>query len=375
MSSTRDKLFYADAAKGYTIKVLVDVLSGPLSRATINLTKEGILIRRADQSKVILFDSNLPRENFRSYVCRKPQRISLNLKHLQKMVRNVKKKDSMVLFIDKNNTGKLGLSIRPEGGTTRRSSRTETVYIAIQEENGPNDDSRLPEEHIDGDDTPSKVYGYPMVIEASDFQKIKKMTQVGKVITVKMQSNNYISFYCDLGEVFSTELEFGEIIDDPETDSESEEEQDDGSELESEEDEILDEEASGSASEASGSGSDEYESDDEVPEDGSEGSASEASASGSDAESEGEVRGWYEANFYTNIFGMLVKLPGLCSQMQFYAPKIKGYPLKLKMKAGTGHSILGDIQVYIKDIEQINAEQNYSQTHNDEGTFLGEKQT
>ena len=218
---SRGKLFYSDAAKGYTIKVIVDVLSGALPRGIIDLGKKGIRIRQMDINGHIMFDIEMPREKFREYKCRKEKHVSLNLKHLQKMVRNVKKKDSMVIFIDKKKPGKLGLSIRPEGSTAQRSSRIETVYIAIQDEDVLQP-LALPEVHYSPQSGETKpVYGYPMVIGATDFQKIKKMATVGKEIVVKMQSNNYISFYSD-SDVFSSELEFGSIIDDPESESDEE---------------------------------------------------------------------------------------------------------------------------------------------------------
>ncbi len=338
--SSRGKLFYADAAKGYTIKVMVDVLSGALSRTTISLGTKGISIRKMDTNKHILFDIEMPREKFREYRCRKPMRVSLNLKHLQKMVRNVKKKDSMIIFVDKKRPTKLGLSIRPEGATAQRSTRIETVYIAIQVEDDPEESADLPDTYTTESGETRSVYGHPMVIGATDFQKIKKMATVGKEIVVKMQKNNYISFYSDT-DIFSSELEFGEVMDDPESDS-------DDDELLNESD-VSDEEEYVGSNEASESEEDSGEESDH----GSEGDAPDNSD---------DPEGWYDATFYTSMFSLLVKLPGLCSQMQFYAPKF-GYPLKIKMDAGTGNSILGVIQVYIKDINMINREQSFSQNN------------
>jgi len=334
--SSKGKLFYADAAKGYTIKVMVDVLSGALPRTTFVLGREGISTRRQDDNGHILFDVVLPREKFREYKCRRPMNVSLNLKHLQKMVRNVKKKDSMVIFIDrdKKKSGKLGLSIRPEGGAAQRTSRNETVYIAIQKEEIVQR-LDLPEIHVADDDEKIPVYGFPMVIGATDFQKIKKMTSVGKNIVVKMQGSNYISFYSD-SEVFSSELEFGRIEDDPE--SESEDDFEDESEGNISDDEEV----------TCGSESEESENDEsDAPE-----------SENDESDSEGSMitpKGWYEATFYTSMINLMVKLPGLCSQMQFFAPRF-GYPLKIKMDAGTGNTTLGTIQVYIKDMDMIEVE-------------------
>nr|QBK85561.1 MAG: proliferating cell nuclear antigen [Marseillevirus LCMAC101] len=335
-TTRRGKIFYADAAKGYTIKVLIDVLAGSLSRTSIRLKNKGIFIKDADAKKHMLFYISLLREKFRSYRCTKEIIFSLNLKHLQKMVRNVKKKDSMILFIEKSRPDKLGISIRPEGGATRRSSRTETMYITIQKDsNDILEDFRLPEVHETDENETIKVYGHPMVIEAPDFQKIKKFSSIGKEVTVKMQRSNYISFYCDSGEIYSDELSFGEIHET--LDSESEDEDSD-SDYESD-----DTSADGESEEESAtSGSEDEESEDE-----------------SEAEESEDIPGLYQAEFFMSTFSLLVKLPGLCSQMEFYAPRVECYPLKIAMNAG----FLGDIKIFIKDIHQIAFEESLPQNN------------
>lgn len=312
--SVKGKLFFAEAQKGYTFKVLVDSLAGALSRAVFQLTKTGVFSRNADPNCHILYDFSLYRENFRRYAFTKPVTFSVNVKHLQKMVRNIKKKDSVAIFIDKTNPDRMGLLIRPDSGS-KDSSRSETIYITIQHENIPNP-LILPEYCENEDGKSKKVYGFPMVIGSQDFQKIKKMSSVGKVIMVRMQKSNYISFYCDAGEIYSNELSFGEVVDNPDSDSDDSERSESAEEVEN-----------GKVDDASESGS--SDSEEEVETD--------------------EIKGWYEAEFYMNIFSLLVKLPGLCTQMQFFAPKVERYPLKIMMEAGN----LGDIKIFIKDIEQI----------------------
>lgn len=344
-TTRRGKIFYADAAKGYTIKVLIDVLAGSLSRTSIRLKNKGIFIKDADAKKHMLFYISLLREKFRSFRCTKEMMFSLNLKHLQKMVRNVKKKDSMILFIEKSKPDKLGISIRPEGGATRRSSRTETMYITIQKDsNDIVEDFRLPEIHETDEGKEIKVYGHPMVIEAPDFQKIKKFSSIGKEVMVKIQRSNYISFYCDSGEIYSDELSFGEIHDTLNSESET-----DDSEYDSE---------SESDSSESESDSEEETSRDEEDEDEEEEDESEEDDEYTNDESE-DIPGLYQAEFFMSTFSLLVKLPGLCSQMEFYAPRVECYPLKIGMNAG----FLGDIKIFIKDIHQIAFEESLPQSN------------
>jgi hypothetical protein len=343
-TTRRGKIFYADAAKGYTIKVLIDVLAGSLSRTSIRLKNKGIFIKDADAKKHMLFYISLLREKFRSFRCTKEIIFSLNLKHLQKMVRNVKKKDSMILFIEKSRPDKLGISIRPEGGVARRSSRTETMYITIQKDsNDIVEDFRLPEVHETDDGDPVKVYGHPMVIEAPDFQKIKKFSSIGKEVMVKMQRSNYISFYCDSGEIYSDELSFGEIHETLDSESET-----DTSDYDSDSDECQSAESEEDTATNDGGEDDED----------TGASDEDTGTSESDDESE-EIPGLYQAEFFMSTFSLLVKLPGLCSQMEFYAPRVECYPLKIGMNAG----FLGDIKIFIKDIHQIAFEESLPQNN------------
>ena len=50
-----------------------------------------------------------------------------------------------------------------------------------------------------------------MVIEAADFQKIKRLTTIGKMINVVIQKDNYLSFKCDAGVIYDSNLGFGEL--------------------------------------------------------------------------------------------------------------------------------------------------------------------
>ena len=328
--SIKESVFWAEAAKGHVIKVLFDALAS-IPRGSFNLRKEGIFFRNSDEHNGILFDAELFRENFRSYKCLEEKTISINLKHLQKLLRNVKKKDSVTLFIEKSAPTLLQLKVKPEGtgASKKTSSRSETNKIIFQEE--PNyDPLGLPE----------GGYEYPMVIEATDFQKIKRLISLGKIINVKMQKNNYLTFYSDAGNIYASALEYGEVL--------ATEDVEPGDDV--------------SKPLFSYSSKDEDvmiwysdENNEPVELDGTESPPSSSDDGG----------GFYEAPFHTSFFNMLVKLPGLGTQMQFYAPRIPQFPLRIKMHAGT----LGPVQVYIKDAKQLAFEQSLRQEQ--EGKIAG----
>ena len=290
-------LFRAVAVRGHILKVIVDTLHQPLPRGYLTLRKDGIYIRQSDQANTILFDIALQRQNFASYKCKREMSISVNFKHLQKQLKSVKKKDQVSIWIDENEPEKLWFTVRSSREETgpnklaQKAARVEVNFIVYKEE---------PEYSMS--DLPDGGYKYPMVIDASEFVKIKRLTSVGKVIDVKMQRSNYIGFHSDAVKCFGSDINFGDLRDGSE-DSEDDEEEEQ-----------------------------------ETPED--DGNAD-----------------IFAAQFYNAIFNLLVKLPSLCTQMQFYAPTIPHFPLKVAMTATQSGLVLGTIQVYIKDVMQINFEE------------------
>jgi|694.fasta_scaffold22822_4 hypothetical protein len=290
----KDNIFYAEAVKGYTFKVTIDSLAIAMQRTIFNVTKTGFFCRAADEAEQILYDIDFPRENFRPYICAQNMSFSLNLKHLQKMVRNVKKKDSIVIFIEKSMPDRLYVAIKPAALNSGHNSRVETLFVTIARIDTEDFGLGLPEVYVNEKGTEINVYGYPKTIDASDFQKMKKMTTLGKLVKIRMQTENYISFCSDNGKLYGSHLEFGEI-------------------------------------------NSEYQNDDEEEEN----------------REEGEIKGMYEAEFHMSIFSLLMKLPGLCKLMNFYAPRVQRYPLKIQMNAEN----LGKITIYIKDALQIAYEQ------------------
>lgn len=290
-----DNIFYAEAVKGYTFKVTIDSLAIAMQRTIFNVTGNGFFCRAADEAEQILYDIDFPRENFRPYICSQNMSFSLNLKHLQKMVRNVKKKDSIVIFIEKTMPDRLYVAIKPSSLNSGHNSRVETLFVTISRIETEDFGLGLPEIYVNEKGKEINVYGYPKTIDASDFQKMKKMTTLGKLVKIRMQTENYISFCSDNGKLYGSHLEFGEINSD-------------------------------------------YQIEDDDSDENHE---------------EGEIKGIYEAEFHMSIFSLLMKLPGLCKLMNFYAPRVQRYPLKIQMNAEN----LGKITIYIKDALQIAYEQ------------------
>jgi len=277
-------IFYAEAAKGYTIKGVFDTLSANLHRECFTIAPHGILLCDADGNdkspSTIMFDIGLFRENFTRYIYNFKEpvfKISVNAKHLSRLVKNVKKKDSLILSISSDCLNKLKITIKP-ADPEKETSRREVNDVTIQTEMDRQEHEAIPD----------SFYEWPMNITSMDFQKIKKMSTVGKLIDVQIQGDNYISFYCDGADVYSTTLSFGR-----------------------------------------------YKEDD---------------------------TNIYKALFDTAIFNKLIKLTGLCNQIQFYAPSNAQMPLMIKLQAGN----LGVIKVFIKDKTTLDFERSVIKNQEDE---------
>lgn len=320
--SVKNKIFYAEATKGYIVKVIIDTLcGGGISRGIFVIEKSGIILRQSDQASTILYDVNLPCTHLKNYKCVKPMVISVNLKHMQGLLKTIKKKDCVTMHIDAKQLGKLYITIRPEGA--REVTRFEKKGIAYQ----------IVEGYV-LTTLPDGGYQFPMVISASDFQKIKQLTTISKKIAITIQKSNYLSFKCDAGAVMDSELGFGQFQDEDENVDECD---------------ICENDKEDCWCECEECG--EYLCD----------CWCECKECGEylcdcQCHVEDEPTETFSAEYHSNILNKLVKLPGLCAQMQFYAPRIDRYPLMIEVNAGQGGYTLGKIQVYIKDVDQINYE-------------------
>ena len=156
------------------------------------------------------------------------------------------------------------------------------------------------------------------------------MSRAVKTLNVKIQRSNYISFFAGDVTVMSSTLTFGELSMHPE--------QGDNINLSPNANTESVKRAAGEGNENKDFLTDEESSDEN---------------DSADEELKTKHRvfpGLYEKGFAMSLFVPLVKLPGLTAQMEFYAPKLEQFPLKVNMHASSG---LGEITVFVKDQKQI----------------------
>jgi proliferating cell nuclear antigen len=186
------KLFQCKTIEGHIVKTLAELLQNNIKSGCYEINETGIYMRITDSNKRILIDMQMNHENFITYKVRNRISIGLNQSHFYKMLKSIKKKDSISLFIDDNSSLDLGIEIIP-----KEKNRVTTSYVKIQ--NIQNLDIDLP-----------SGYEKPILIPSNEFQKmIKDMNNIGSTIVISSK-NRQVKFKCDAESVYKREVLFGE---------------------------------------------------------------------------------------------------------------------------------------------------------------------
>ena len=127
MSTTANFLFYCKTTEGYIIKILSELLQNNIKNGCFIVTENGMSFRMTDSNRRILFDLTLDADKFTLFKLKKKQiSIGLNLSHFYKMLKNIKKKDSLALFIEENKE-ELGIRVIP-----KEKNRVTTSFVKVQ---------------------------------------------------------------------------------------------------------------------------------------------------------------------------------------------------------------------------------------------------
>ena len=103
-----DYLFKCTTNDAYVIKTLIELLHHTIKIACFQITPVGISLRMMDRNQQLLIDCSLKSENFFMYhfstkVENQCINIGINLNHFYRMLKSIKKRDSLSLYIEENN--------------------------------------------------------------------------------------------------------------------------------------------------------------------------------------------------------------------------------------------------------------------------------
>jgi len=200
-------IFKAETSEAHYFKILADILANNLKTGYFVIDSKGMKLRMMDSPRTTLIDLNLYSDNFKTYKFKKEEDDSihagLNMTHLHKMLKSIKKKDYLQLIIEDKNINELKIKVIPK----EKNARITSSYIKIQDTQ--NLEIELPE---GGENS--------IMVLSSEFQKMCKDTlNMSNEVVVETNGNN-IQFTCDTEGVMKRTVEFG--CDDEDSDDEDE---------------------------------------------------------------------------------------------------------------------------------------------------------
>jgi len=197
--------FKCKTSEAYHIKILAELLTNNLKTGCFEVREDGINLRMFDHHRKTLVDLSLMAENFSMYKFKNDKTfcMGLNLNHFHKMLKSVKKKDSLELFIEGNDSNELGIRTIPKENT-----RITTSGIKIQA--------------IQNLDIDVPVgYGKPVIVPSVEFQKMcKDLSSIGSTNIKVIARNFQIQFIADADGILKRKVVFGEQSTPDDSDSE-----------------------------------------------------------------------------------------------------------------------------------------------------------
>lgn len=182
-------LFRFNTKEGYTFKIFADLLKNKVKKCKFTLHPKGIFVKIFD-SKGYAIQAKIPGKRFAKYFCPEQIDIGLNTSHFQKMLKPVKKKDSLISSILKSKPDKLQLiPKRPEITSVLDNS---VKIITVQSEI-----INLPKEYDPN---------LEITCTSKNFQSvIKNIAGVSGKKLIISGYNKQLRFYCDNNDLMHSD--------------------------------------------------------------------------------------------------------------------------------------------------------------------------
>lgn len=195
MSNNSDEyLFYCKTREGYVFKVLFELLKNCVKNASLKISKDGLLITSIDTKRQLLLVINMNKHNFNIFRSSSVMNISVNLTSFYNMLKTIKKKDGICLYIESSSPNKFHI-IKDD---------------MDQNEKCANNIQIMKTQDIEYEDL--EEYKEPIIINAKKLQNTLKDISTTKGRVTEIISNGYfIRFYCDNGSIMTADKTHGDI--------------------------------------------------------------------------------------------------------------------------------------------------------------------
>jgi proliferating cell nuclear antigen PCNA len=189
---SKNTLFSLKSRDAFVFKIFSEFFSSCMMRCQFNVDKNGLTLISTDNKKHRLFCLKMPRMKFRKFDFDKPFSFDVNSGLFHRIMKTIRKKDCLSMFITTKEPNELHISISPGTETIDSASKIKINYIHPSE--------------LEIMDYSEKSY---ISCSGKDFQKIKNLSNIGKKTKVLLK-NKEIVFDCDGGDVISRAITIGE---------------------------------------------------------------------------------------------------------------------------------------------------------------------
>lgn len=176
----KDNIIEIRTVQSSAIKILIEALKEILTDANLIFDENGIKLVAMDSTHTVLIHMKLEDNNFEYYHCLKKFNAGINMLNLYKLIKTMNNSDTLTIYINKNDTNKLGLKINNQEKNTFTIYKLNLLDIADEEI-----------------EIPPATFETELTLPSSDFQKlIRDMINIGE--TVEIQSvGNLLKFECN----------------------------------------------------------------------------------------------------------------------------------------------------------------------------------
>lgn len=191
MDSKDKYVFFARTVKASPIRTLVDAVKDILTEVNVEVDVGGIKIMAMDGTHTILVNMKLYADRFDEFHCTQKCILGVDFVNLNKMVKQIKNEDSLILFMERGNMSRLGLRIM-----NGEKQMVTTKYL------------NLIELDIQPIDIPPAHFPSMITMPSLDFQNIiKDLILLGDKVEIKLAENE-LTFRLEGGDFGSQETVF-----------------------------------------------------------------------------------------------------------------------------------------------------------------------